>query len=168
MLQQVEDTLNNSNDLFLSFRKEMEDMSKKGKRLEKENEGLKRQKDATTANIIRMAEERQDWKKKTESAEKKSEKLMSIIQAMQQQGRSVPPSMATTLESCFSDGHAGDEESDYSEDGEEGGMSEFDDDTEEEPQPADKVPGDKTTPVTYGPERPPQQQQQSQATINGH
>ncbi|EEU44891.1 uncharacterized protein NECHADRAFT_96406 [Fusarium vanettenii 77-13-4] len=135
--KQVEDTLNNSNDLFLSFRKEMEDMSKKGKRLEKENEALKRQKEATAANIIRMAEERQEWKKKTESAEKKSEKLMSIIQQMQQQGRKVPPGMANTVESCYSDSHGGNEgdESDYSdEEGEEEELSEFDDDTEEEPQ----------------------------------
>ncbi|CAG9944472.1 unnamed protein product [Clonostachys rosea f. rosea IK726] len=163
--QQVEDTLNNSNDLFLSFRKEMEDMSKKGKRLEKENESLKRQKEATAANIIRMAEERQEWKKKTEAAERKSEKLMSIIQAMQQQGRSVPPSMASTMESCFSDSHGGgegDDESDYSEDGEED-LSEFDDDTEEETQPTEQAP-----PVTYGPERPPQQQPKATTTVNGH
>ncbi|RAL59921.1 hypothetical protein DID88_000547 [Monilinia fructigena] len=38
--KQVEDTLNNSNDLFLTFRKEMEEMSKKTKRLEKENNGF--------------------------------------------------------------------------------------------------------------------------------
>ena len=164
----MEDTLNNSNDLFLSFRKEMEDMSKKGKRLEKENEGLKRQKDATAANIIRMAEERQEWKKKTETAEKKTEKLMSIIQQMQQQGRKVPPGMASTVESVYSDSHGGVEgdESDYSdEEGEEGEeeeeeeeeLSEFDDDTEEEPQASDAVP--------YGPERPPHP---VPATTNGH
>ncbi|KAH8733879.1 myosin-like coiled-coil protein-domain-containing protein [Ilyonectria robusta] len=134
--KQVEDTLNNSNDLFLSFRKEMEDMSKKGKRLEKENEALKRQKEATATNIIRMAEERQEWKKKTEAAEKKTEKLMSIIQQMQQQGRKVPPSMNNTVETCYSDGHGGEgDESDYSdEDGDDEEVSEFDDDTEEEPQ----------------------------------
>ncbi|KAH7165733.1 myosin-like coiled-coil protein-domain-containing protein [Dactylonectria macrodidyma] len=136
--KQVEDTLNNSNDLFLSFRKEMEDMSKKGKRLEKENEALKRQKEATATNIIKMAEERQEWKKKTEAAESKTKKLMSIIQQMQQQGRKAPPGPTNPVENCSSDGHGGGEgdESDYSdEDGEDGdeGLSEFDDDTEEEP-----------------------------------
>lgn len=167
--KQVEDTLNNSNDLFLSFRKEMEDMSKKGKRLEKENEALKRQKEATAANIIRMAEERQDWKKKTEIAEKKTEKLMSIIQQMQQQGRKVPPGMAGAVESCYSDSQGGNEvdESDYSdEDGEEEEeeeeeLSEFDDDTEEETQP-----NEHNVPVPYGPERPPQPA--TTATTNGH
>ncbi|KAK1243931.1 LOW QUALITY PROTEIN: hypothetical protein MKX08_002069 [Trichoderma sp. CBMAI-0020] len=167
--KQVEDTLNNSNDLFLSFRKEMEDMSKKGKRLEKENETLKRQKEATTANIIQLAEERQDWKRKIDASDKKNEKLMSIIQQMQQQGRKVPRETATTVEAstvevCPPDnqGHGAaegeGEESEYSEEeGEEEGLSEFDDDTEEEPQPSEQGP-----PVPYGPERPPQ------PTTNGH
>ncbi|KAG8669473.1 hypothetical protein FPOAC1_008868 [Fusarium poae] len=162
--KQVEDTLNNSNDLFLSFRKEMEDMSKKGKRLEKENEALKRQKEATAANILRMAEERQGWRKKTETAEKKTEKLRSIIQQMQQQGRKVPPGMINTVESGYSDSHGGNEgdESDYSEEeGEEEELSEFDDDTEEETQGNDQA-----TPVAYGPERPPQPV--TSAATNGH
>lgn len=140
----------------------MEDMSKKGKRLEKENEALKRQKEATTANIIHMAEERQDWKRKIEAADKKNEKLMSIIQQMQQQGRKVPPAAASTVEACYPESHGGaegeGEESEYSdEEGEEEGLSEFDDDTEEEPQPSEQGP-----PVPYGPERPPQ------PTTNGH
>lgn len=140
-------------------------MSKKGKRLEKENEALKRQKEATAANIIRMAEERQEWKRKTEAAEKKTEKLMSIIQQMQQQGRKVPPALASTVESCYSDSHGGAEgdESDYSdEEGEDEELSEFDDDddTEEETQ------GNEQGAVTYGPERPPQPV--AAATTNGH
>lgn len=142
-------------------------MSKKGKRLEKENEALKRQKEATAANIIRMAEERQEWKKKTETAERKTEKLMSIIQQMQQQGRKVPPGLVNTVESCYSDSHGGGEgdESDYSdEDGEdEEELSEFDDDTEEEPQP-----NEHSVPVPYGPERPPQPAATAAAATNGH
>lgn len=142
----------------------MEDMSKKGKRLEKENEGLKRQKEATNANIIRMAEERQEWKKKTEAAEKSRETLRGIIQAMQKQGRTVPPSMASTLESCFSDsygGNEGDEESDYSVDGEDDELSEFDDLTEEEARLRQR-----SVPVPYGPERPPQPK--PAPSVNGH
>ncbi|KAK8932396.1 Alpha-taxilin [Metarhizium anisopliae] len=164
----VEDTLNNSNDLFLSFRKEMEDMSKKSKRLEKENEALKRQKDATAANIIRMAEERQGWKKQVDSAEKKVNKLMSIIQQMQHQGRKGPPGLTSVMENAYSDnqgGAEGDDESDYSNEGEDEELSEFDDDTEEEPQPVQKQPA----PVPYGPERPPAPtQQQATAATNGH
>jgi len=175
--KQVEDTLNNSNDLFLSFRKEMEDMSKKGKRLEKENEGLKRQKEATNANIIRMAEERHEWKRKAEAGQKQLETLRGIIQAMQKQGRTVPANMASTLESCFSDsygGGAGDEESDYSADeGED--LSEFEDDTEEEQHQQQQQPQQQSQnlpvrkgPVTYGPERPPPSQPQPTPSVNGH
>ncbi|KAJ0296340.1 hypothetical protein COL5a_000456 [Colletotrichum fioriniae] len=161
----VEDTLNNSNDLFLTFRKEMEDMSKKTKRLEKENETMKRKHEATNANIIRMAEEREDWRKKAAEAIKRAEKLRSIIEQMQQQGRKVPPGAAATLESCYSDsnGHMDGDGSDYSDDEEEEegeeDPSEFDDDTEEEPQPGEPEP-----PRPYGPERPPV----PQAATNGH
>lgn len=163
--KQVEDTLNNSNDLFLTFRKEMEDMSKKTKRLEKENETMKRKHEATNANIIRMAEEREDWRKKAAEAIKRAEKLRSIIEQMQQQGRKVPPGAAATLESCYSDsnGHMDGDGSDYSDDEEEEegeeDPSEFDDDTEEEPQPGEPEP-----PRPYGPERPPV----PQAATNGH
>ncbi|KAI8240625.1 Alpha-taxilin [Colletotrichum sp. SAR 10_99] len=160
--KQVEDTLNNSNDLFLTFRKEMEDMSKKTKRLERENETMKRKHEATNANIIRMAEEREQLSKKAIEATSRAEKLRSIIEQMQQQGRKVPPGMAATLESCYSDsnGHMDGDGSDYSgeEEGEED-PSEFDDDTEEEPQPAEPEP-----PRPFGPERPPV----PQATTNGH
>ena len=143
-------------------------MSKKGKRLEKENEILKRQKEATAANIIRMAEERQECKKRLDSAEKKVDKLMSIIQQMQQQGRKGPPGLANVMESIHSDSHGGaegDDESDYSNEGEDEELSEFDDDTEEENQPADKDP----TPIPYGPERPPPPtQQRATVATNGH
>lgn len=141
-------------------------MSKKGKRLEKDNEALKRQKEATAANIIRMAEERQEWKKKLDAADKKTEKLMSIIQQMQQQGRKVPPGTASTIEACFShsQGEVEGDESDYSDDGEEE-LSEFDDDTEEEAQPTEQH----RRPVTYGPERPPPPPQQPpQPATNGY
>ncbi|TDZ19381.1 Alpha-taxilin [Colletotrichum orbiculare MAFF 240422] len=160
--KQVEDTLNNSNDLFLTFRKEMEDMSKKTKRLEKENETMKRKHEATNANIIRMAEEREDWRKKAAEATKKADKLRSIIEQMQQQGRKVPPGMAATLESCYSDsnGHLDGDGSDYSDEDEgDEDASDFDDDTEEEPQPSEPSP-----PRPFGPERPPV----PQAATNGH
>lgn len=41
--EEVEDTLNNSNDLFLTFRKEMEDMSKKTKKTREGKRGLQAQ-----------------------------------------------------------------------------------------------------------------------------
>ncbi|KAI2621785.1 myosin-like coiled-coil protein-domain-containing protein [Hypoxylon sp. NC1633] len=163
--EEVEDTLNNSNDLFLTFRKEMEDMSKKTKKLEKENEAFKRKEGALNQNILKMAEERNKHIKDIEDIKKKNDKLTSIINQMQQQGRGIPQGMQGTVESCYAEGAEGDEEGELEEGEEESEYEydddeadeevseegEFDDDTEEElPQ----VPG------AYGPERPP--------AMNGH
>src|SRR3954469_5341263 len=91
---QVEDTLNNSNDLFLTFRKEMEEMSKKTKRLEKENQNLTRNKEATNRNILEMAEERTSMQREIarkdyelEKLRKKNENLVKLCRGMQAQGR---------------------------------------------------------------------------------
>ncbi|KAI9817006.1 MAG: hypothetical protein M1826_001702 [Phylliscum demangeonii] len=84
---QVEDTLNNSNDLFLTFRKEMEDMSKKTKRLEKDNLNLSRKHDMTNRNIIEMAEERTRLSEEMDQLRKKNESLEKLCRGMQAQGR---------------------------------------------------------------------------------
>ncbi|KAL5696634.1 hypothetical protein EMGR_000013 [Emarellia grisea] len=85
--KQVEDTLNNSNELFLTFRKEMEEMSKKTKRLEKENLTLTRKHDQTNRNILEMAEERTRNHEELEKWRKKSQHLEALCRRMQAQGR---------------------------------------------------------------------------------
>lgn len=169
---QVEDTLNNSNDLFLTFRKEMEDMSKKTKRLEKENEGLKRKHEATNNNIFKMAEERTKHLKEIEEMKKREAKLNGIIKQMQQQGRGIAPGLGNNGangyvegegelegdESEYDDEYEEDEEGDEEgdEDGSEEGEEEYDDETEDEgPQ----------GPQPFGPERPPPAP--APATISG-
>ncbi|KAK5630939.1 hypothetical protein RRF57_006654 [Xylaria bambusicola] len=161
---EVEDTLNNSNDLFLTFRKEMEDMSKKTKKLEKENEAYRRRDTALNQNILKMAEERNKHLKDVEDIKKKNDKLTSIINQMQQQGRGIPAGMQGTMESCYTEaGEAGegelegeeDSECEYDEDAEEQiSEGEFDDDDDTEEEEVPSVPG------AYGPERPP--------AMNGH
>lgn len=89
--QQVEDTLNNSNELFLTFRKEMEEMSKKTKRLEKENQTLTRKHDQTNRNILEMAEERSQDKEEIQRLRQQETKMRNIIKSMQEQGRGLPP-----------------------------------------------------------------------------
>ena len=101
----MEDTLNNSNDLFLTFRKEMEEMSKKTKRLEKENLTLIRKHDLTNRNILEMAEERTRQNKEMETLRKKSTTLENTIRLMQEQGRA--PAGANVMD--------GSEESEYDE-----------------------------------------------------
>lgn len=132
-------------------------MSKKGKRLEKDNDALRRQKDATSTNIIRMAEERQELKKRAEVAEKKSNVLTRTIAQMQEQGRKLPPGMAAVVDSYLNPAAEDGDESAYS--NEELSDFEEDDDVTDEEQPEQPVP--------YGPERPPVPPQTAPA-INGH
>ncbi|KAI1862210.1 uncharacterized protein JN550_010366 [Neoarthrinium moseri] len=158
-LRKVEDTLNNSNDLFLTFRKEMEDMSKKTKTLEKENEKLKRKKEILESNIAKMA---QDWDKDKKSlAEKDSKGIMmrKIINQMQKQGRTMPQGMQADADADVGDDGELEEESAYEDDygeGDEG--SDFDDETEEEVHESAPAP----RPMPYGPEPPPSRTAQKQ------
>ncbi|KAJ6161386.1 hypothetical protein N7470_004782 [Penicillium chermesinum] len=85
--KQVEDTLNNSNELFLTFRKEMEEMSKKTKRLEKENHTLNRKHESTNRNILEMAEERTRNQEELERWRRKCQHLEALCRRMQAQGR---------------------------------------------------------------------------------
>lgn len=82
--------MNNSNELFLTFRKEMEEMSKKTKRLEKENLTLTRKHDQTNRNILEMAEERTRNQEELEKWRKKSNHLEALCRRMQEQGRGQP------------------------------------------------------------------------------
>jgi Myosin-like coiled-coil protein len=120
--QQVEDTLNNSNELFLTFRKEMEEMSKKTKRLEKENLTLTRKHDQTNRNILEMAEERTRDKEDLERLRKQEQQMRKIIKTMQEQGRGVPVQDVDDVEGTESeyDEEYDDEEEEEDEDYEEG------------------------------------------------
>lgn len=118
----MEDTLNNSNDLFLTFRKEMEDMSKKTKRLEKENAALSRKSETTNRNLLEMAEERTRHHKELETLKKKNAKLESICRALQKE--------RNALESRIRNGEGeeelmDDEEEDEDGDEEEEGSEEY-------------------------------------------
>ncbi|BFZ62752.1 hypothetical protein YB2330_003862 [Saitoella coloradoensis] len=81
--KQVEDTLNNSNDLFLTFRKEMEQMTKKTKKLEKENAAIRAQSETLKKNILELAEERTKHQKELEAGRKKHQKLENLCRALQ-------------------------------------------------------------------------------------
>lgn len=131
---QVEETLNNSNDLFLTFRKEMEDMSKKTKRLEKENQNLQRHKDITNRNIGEMVEERHKMQeelslknKEAEEQRKKIARLETLCRGMQAQGRGQVP-----MNDLEEDEEVTESEYDYDDEEDEEGSGEYDDDTEED------------------------------------
>lgn len=130
-------------------------MSKKTKRLEKENINLTRKHDLTNRNILEMAEDRTKSGQEYEKLLKKNEKLTNIINQMQKQGRGLATGMAEVV---GGDGVAGDyvdgqgdlgTESEYEYDDEddddaEADEGEYDEDTEEEVHAR-----------TFGPEKPP-------------
>ena len=147
----MEDTLNNSNDLFLTFRKEMEEMSKKTKRLEKENLTLTRKHALTNRNILEMAEERPRQNKEMEALRKKCTTLETTIRLMQDQGRA--PAGANVLEeSDDADGSEYEDDEDYEEDSQEG--EEYDEETEDDQEMHAQLPNGGLAP-TYGPVPPP-------------
>lgn len=132
----------------------MEEMSKKTKRLEKENIQLNRRHEALNRNVLEMAQEREKNNEEVESYKLKNKKLTDIINQMQKQGRGLP-SGSSAAEAAEVDGQymqgenmiEADTESDYEYEDEEeddvGSEGEYDDDTEEEsvlPQPFGPVP----------------------------
>jgi seryl-tRNA synthetase len=100
----------------------MEEMSKKTKRLEKENLALTRKHEATNQNIIKMAEERTRSQKELQALRKKNENLEKLCRGMQAQGRGV----SVTASNADEDDASG---SEYDEDEDEGSI---DDDFEED------------------------------------
>ncbi|KAH9844397.1 muscle-derived protein (neurite-outgrowth-promoting) [Teratosphaeria destructans] len=164
--QQVEDTLNNSNDLFLTFRKEMEEMSKKTKRLEKENLNLTRKQEATNKNIFQMAEERSQSQQTIDRLTRENEKLKKLCRAMQQgsYGAASGVAGAQVAEGAvdeYADEMEGETESEYEDeyDEDEDEEGEYEDDTEEE--------GIEVPPRTFGPPPPPPPQQEGAVAVNG-
>ena len=146
--------MNNSNDLFLTFRKEMEEMSKKTKRLEKENLSLTRKQEATNKNIFQMAEERSQSQQTIDRLTRENEKLKKLCRAMQTGGYGSAAGAAAgaphgmDMEGDFE----GETESEYDdEEYDEDEEGEYDDDTEDEELPLEHQP----QPRAYGPPPPP-------------
>jgi hypothetical protein len=103
----------------------MEEMSKKTKRLEKENLTLTRKHEATNQNILKMAEERTKMNREVELLRKKNANLEKLCRGMQAQGRG----QIALAEQEDDDGTESEyDEEDYDDEGSE----EYDDDTEEE------------------------------------
>ncbi|GAB1191662.1 hypothetical protein APSETT444_000844 [Aspergillus pseudonomiae] len=151
--KQVEDTLNNSNELFLTFRKEMEEMSKKTKRLEKENLTLTRKHDQTNRNILEMAEERTRNHEELEKWRKKSHHLEALCRRMQAQGRG--QGLAADLDGD-DEGTESEYDEDY-EDEEDEGISddEYEDSTDRDMNGDRNIPPQQPEKPVFGPPPPP-------------
>ena len=160
----MEDTLNNSNELFLTFRKEMEEMSKKTKRLEKENLTLTRKHDQTNRNILEMAEERTRNHEELDKWRKKSHHLETLCRRMQAQRRG----------QSMSAGDDGDEateseydEEDYEDEEDDGAISdeEYGFDHAHRPINGDRAGQQQSEKAVYGP--PPPAPNGKKAILNG-
>lgn len=138
--QQVEDTLNNSNELFLTFRKEMEEMSKKTKMLEKENSKLTRKHEQTKSNILEMAQERERDRAEIDKLRKAETKMRAIIKNMQEQGRGIPQPFQQELIDEEGTESEYDEEYEDDEEGDEDGVYEVEDDLKLAPPAFGTVP----------------------------
>jgi hypothetical protein len=152
---QVEDTLNNSNELFLTFRKEMEEMSKKTKRLEKENLTLTRKHDQTNRNILEMAEERTRNHEELDKWRKKSHHLEALCRRMQAQGRG--QGLTTELDPD-DEGTESEYDEDYEDDEDEEGISEEDEyelDTADREINGTRTVGQQPEKPVFGPPPPP-------------
>lgn len=113
----------------------MEEMSKKTKRLEKENLTLTRKQEATNKNIFQMAEERSQSQQTIDRLARENEKLKKLCRAMQSGGYGMAGGMAGGHDpnAEFDEGLEGETESEYEdEEYDEDEEGEYEEDTEEE------------------------------------
>lgn len=121
-------------------------MSKKTKRLEKENLTLTRKHDQTNRNILEMAEERTRDKEELEKLHKKETQMRSIIQSMREQGRgTAQPDIDEQLDDEGTESEYDDEYEDEEEEEDEEGSYEAED---------EQLVAEFTKPV-FGPSPPP-------------
>lgn len=81
--KQVEETLGKSNDLFATFRREMEQMTAKLTRLETENHQLQNKCNTLSRNIIEMADERTKQNASYEALRSQKAKLEQLCRTLQ-------------------------------------------------------------------------------------
>ncbi|XP_020585898.1 alpha-taxilin [Phalaenopsis equestris] len=81
--QQFQDALMKSNEVFETFKQEMEKMAKLIKELKKENEFLKSKCEKSDIALVKLVEEREYMKKQVEKAKNQKEKLESLCRSLQ-------------------------------------------------------------------------------------
>ncbi|KAJ6837713.1 alpha-taxilin [Iris pallida] len=81
--QQFQDALLKSNEVFETFKQEMEKMAKLIKELKKENEFLKSKCEKSDIALLKLVEERELMKKQFEKVKNQKEKLESLCRSLQ-------------------------------------------------------------------------------------
>lgn len=93
--EQFQDTLTKSNDVFTTFKQEMERMTKTIKQREKENGLLKKKSEQSDVTLIELVEERNGLKKQLDTVKAQKTKLEGLCRALQAD-RSTTPSTSTS------------------------------------------------------------------------
>ncbi|KAM1470591.1 hypothetical protein ACFXTO_041624 [Malus domestica] len=81
--QQFQDALLKSNEVFETFKQEIEKMAKSIKELKKENLFLKSKCEKTDVTLIELVDERERLKKQLEKTKNQKEKLESLCRSLQ-------------------------------------------------------------------------------------
>ncbi|KAL4282175.1 hypothetical protein GQ457_03G027540 [Hibiscus cannabinus] len=81
--QQFQDALTKSNEVFVTFKQEIEKMAKSIKELKKENMFLKSKCDKSDVTLIELVEERERLKKQLEKTKNQKEKLELLCRSLQ-------------------------------------------------------------------------------------
>ena len=144
----------------------MEEMSKKTKRLEKENLALSRKHDQTSHNIIQMTEERIRTNKEIEDLRQRNTRLENISRAMQAQGRKLPEGIAGIDEDDEGTESDYEDDEDYADEEEEGGVVE--DEVSELVEGGPLMQEDRGGGPGPPPPQPPASQQPNGMHLGGH
>lgn len=81
--QQFQDALLKSNEVFETFKQEIEKMAKSIKELKKENVFLKSKCEKSDVTLIELVEERERLKKQLEKSKNQKDKLESLCRSLQ-------------------------------------------------------------------------------------
>ncbi|XP_020223899.1 alpha-taxilin [Cajanus cajan] len=81
--QQFQEALSKSNEIFETFKQEIEKMAKSIKELKKENQFLKSKSEKSDITLIELVDERERLKKQLEKTKNQKEKLESLCRSLQ-------------------------------------------------------------------------------------
>ncbi|XP_014510856.1 alpha-taxilin [Vigna radiata var. radiata] len=81
--QQFQEALSKSNEIFETFKQEIEKMAKSIKELKKENQFLKSKSEKSDVTLIELVDERERLKKQLEKTKNQKEKLESLCRSLQ-------------------------------------------------------------------------------------
>ncbi|KAH7430716.1 hypothetical protein KP509_08G011200 [Ceratopteris richardii] len=93
--EQFQEMLSKSNEVFASFKTQMEKMSKTIKNLEKENLALKRKCEKSDVSLIELVDERAQLRKQLETTRNQKERLEALCRTMQAERKQQNVAMAS-------------------------------------------------------------------------